>query len=124
VALGRLLKTDEDEPTTNYTGHPSSALHGTPQTSNVSAHGGARCSSHGVSTADNLLVASGAGPDSGSLALHGVLTTEGALVLCMLGDLDLLEDLSERGTITGTVLANNAYLLGTTSLQWRAGFVV
>ncbi len=41
-----------------------------------------------------------------------VLSAEGAVVLGVLGDLHLLDDLSQGGAISGAVLAANASLLG------------
>jgi len=57
------------------------------------------------------LLAALALPDAHSAALHRVLAAEAAEVLGVLADLDLLDLLTQGGTITGTVLAHNANLL-------------
>ena len=56
-------------------------------------------------------------PDAGSLALDRGLAAEGALVLGVLGDLDLLHDLTERSTVASTILADNADLLSALTLH-------
>lgn len=60
----------------------------------------------------DLLLASTARPDSSGLSSDGVLSAERASVGGMGRDLESLGDLSERGTITGTVLTGDTDLLG------------
>ena len=50
-------------------------------------------------TAPSYLLACSAVPDAGRMALHGRLAAEGACVLCMLRDFDLLDLFSEGGTV-------------------------
>ena len=70
---------------------------------------GSRGAQH-VSTTSHDLLASQALPDTGGLSLHGVLSAEGAAVLGVLGDFHLLDDLSERSTVSGTVFTANSDL--------------
>jgi len=81
------------------------------QTTNGRADSGGGSSAEDVSTASNGLGARLALPDTSSLALHAVLAAEHASVLGVLGDLDLLDLLTQRGTIASTVLADNTDLL-------------
>jgi hypothetical protein len=88
------------------------------------------CLRDGVGSSSSGLPARSAVPDANSGALDGVLSAELAHVACVLCDLDilvsngssckglfgrahlhLLDLLSERGTVTGTVLSGNADLL-------------
>jgi hypothetical protein len=69
------------------------------------------------STTSNNLGATTALPDTDSGALHGVLTAEGASVLGVLGDFDLLDLFAGSATVTGAVLADDSDLLGTLGLQ-------
>lgn len=73
--------------------------------------------SDGVSTTSDDDTAGAALPDTSSSALNGVLTAESALVLGVLGDLDLLDDLTEGSTVTSTVLTNDTNLLSSLALQ-------
>ena len=59
-----------------------------------------------------MTVLCAAAPDADSLTLHVVLSTEGANVFGMLGDFHLLNGLTERGAITGTMIAHNSDFLG------------
>jgi hypothetical protein len=61
-------------------------------------------------------MAATAAPDSGRLTLHRVLSAEVASVLGVLCDLNLLDLLTQSGTIAGTVLTGDADLLGALSL--------
>lgn len=93
---------------------------------------GSRGAQH-VSTTSHDLLASQALPDTGGLSLHAVekqnkisalikcaankqgphlrvLSAEGAAVLGVLGDFHLLDDLSERSTVSGTVFTANSDL--------------
>ena len=72
-----------------------------------------------VSTTGRRLLAGTAVPDTGSGALHGVLAAERASVGSVLGDFDLLDDLTKRSTVAGTVLTNNPNLFCALALkQW------
>lgn len=62
-------------------------------------------------TGDGLAAAT-AVPDASSLAGNGVLAAEGAGVGGVLSNLRLLGDLTEGGTITRAVLADDSDLLG------------
>lgn len=59
------------------------------------------------------LVACLALPDADCGSLHRGFTAEHAVVSCVLGDFHLLHHLTEGSTITGTVLSDDAGLLGT-----------
>ena len=65
-----------------------------------------------VCTAGDGLAAATAVPDASSLTGDGVLAAESAGVSRVLSDLRLLGDLTEGGTITCSVLANDSDLLG------------
>ena len=54
----------------------------------------------GVGTTGDGLVAALALPDTNSLALHGVLSAEGADVTCVLRNFGLLDLLTQRGTVS------------------------
>ena len=69
-----------------------------------------------VSTPSHSLAASSAVPDANHRALHAVLAAECAHVPGVLGDLDLLDHLSQTRTITSTVLSYNSGLLCTLRL--------
>lgn len=69
-----------------------------------------------VSTTSDDLVARLALPDTGDGTLDGVLAAEGAVVLGVLRDFDLLHDLTERRTVTGTVLTTDANFLSALAL--------
>ena len=72
---------------------------------------------HEVSTTGHGLLAGAASPDAGSRALHVNLAAEGAHVLGVLGNFDLLDDLTERSTVTSTVLTNDSDLLCALGLE-------
>jgi hypothetical protein len=61
------------------------------------------------------LLAGAALPDANHRPLDGVLAAERARVGGVLGDLDLLDLLTQRGTVAGTVLADDPDLSGATS---------
>jgi hypothetical protein len=82
------------------------------ETADGGADGVAVGGAKGVSTAGNGLLAGVATPDSDGLTLEGELSAEGAEVLALLGDEELLGALTGVGTVTGTVLSHNAHLLG------------
>jgi hypothetical protein len=71
---------------------------------------------HDPRASSNGLRARAACPDANSLALDRVLAAEGASVLGVLCDLHLTDLLSQRGTITSSVLADNANLLSSLGL--------
>lgn len=66
-----------------------------------------------VGSTGNGLVAGLALPDAHARSLHGLLATETARVFGVLGHLNLLDLLSEGGTISGTVLSYDSDLLCT-----------
>lgn len=63
-----------------------------------------------VRTSSDGFSAATAVPNTSGNTLDGILSTEGAGVLRMLSDFDLLHDLSQRGTISGSVLTDNTDL--------------
>ena len=82
------------------------------QTANGTANGNGRCCGEGVGTSGNDLAATLAVPDTGTGALDGVLAAEGTAVGGVLADLDLAHELTEGGTISGSVLSGDSDLLG------------
>lgn len=64
----------------------------------------------GPSTTGHDLLAGAALPDADGLALDRVLAAEGASVLGVLRDFDLLDLTTQRGTVTGTVLSGDSNL--------------
>lgn len=70
-----------------------------------------------VGTAGDDLVARLALPDAGDGTLHAVLAAEGAVVLGVLRDFDLLHDLTERRTVTRAVLATDTNFLSALALE-------
>ena len=82
------------------------------QTVDGGAHGGGSSSGHLPAATSESLVASAARPDAGGLPLDGVLAAEGAVVLGVLKDLELLRDLTQRRAVAGSVLTGDADLLG------------
>lgn len=87
---------------------------------NVPADGSSRGGAKSPGATSDGLVASLAVPDTNSLALDSVLAAEGARVLGVLRDLDLLDLSSERGTVSGTVLAGDADLGSALGLREEA----
>ena len=70
-----------------------------------------------ISTSSVLLSASLAEPDADGRSLHASLSAELAGVLGVLRDLHLLHLLTERGTITGSVLSDDSNLLRSLRLR-------
>ena len=68
-----------------------------------------------VSSTGHTLATRLAGPDTDGLSLDRVLTTERACVLGVLGDLDLLDDLTKRSTVTSTVFTDDSDFLSSFS---------
>lgn len=64
-----------------------------------------------VSTSSNGLLAGLALPDSGRLPLDVGLSAEGARVLAVLSDFDLLHELTEGSSVADSVLSGNSNLL-------------
>ena len=64
-----------------------------------------------VSSAGNLAVGVLALPDASGDTLDALLSAEGADVLGPLGDFEFLDDLSEGGAVSATVLSTDANLL-------------
>jgi hypothetical protein len=77
-----------------------------------------------VSATSNGLGTGVATPDADGLSAEGELTAEGAEVLCVLGDLNLLGALTGVRTIAGTVAAHDAHLDGTLSHISQRGSLV
>jgi hypothetical protein len=73
-------------------------------------------SAEDISTTSHDLFASLALPDTSCLSLNSSLTAESAAILGMLSDFHLLDDLSQGGTISGTVFTANSDLLSMLSL--------
>ena len=84
-------------------------LRGFAQTTNGGANSDGTAGVEAVSTTRLRLVAPLAAPDTNGLTLHAVLAAEVAEELGVLGHFLLLDDLTEGGTVTGAVLAHNAY---------------
>ena len=84
------------------------------------ADGGAGGSSGGsavdIRTTGDGDSALGALPDADSLTLDGVAAAEGAHVLAVLSNLNLLDDLTERSTVTGAILTDDSNLLSALAL--------
>lgn len=77
-----------------------------------------------VSTTSDGLLAGLALPDSSGLALDGGLSAEGARVLAVLGNLNLLNKLTEGSSVSDTVLSGDSNLLRALShfvLFWSGG---
>lgn len=85
------------------------------ETHNGSLGGDGRGSGELISTTSDLLTGLLALPDADSGSLHGVFTAEGRHVGGVLTDLELLHNLSERSTISSTVLSADADLLSSLS---------
>lgn len=71
---------------------------------------GAVWGAEGVRTTADGLCARVAAPDPYSLSAEGELTAEGAEVLGVLGDLELLGTLTGVGSVTGTIATHDAHL--------------
>lgn len=74
-----------------------------------------------VGSSGNGFVAGFAFPDTDTRSFHCLLTAEAARIFWVLRHLNLLDHLSERGTVSGSVLSNNSYLsctLGHFDLMW------
>ena len=85
------------------------------QTADSRADSGAVGRAQRVGTTGNGLAAGIAAPDADGLSAEGELTAEGAEVLGVLGDLELLGTLTGVGTIARTIAAHDAHLDGTLS---------
>ncbi len=81
------------------------------ETTNGGANSDRGSGIEGVSTASLGLVAGLAFPDTNDSALHSKLAAETAEVFGVLANFDFLNLLTQRGTITGAVFADNADLL-------------
>lgn len=81
------------------------------QTADGGTHSYCGSSVEDVCAASLGLLAGLAVPDAHSAALDSVLAAEAAEVLGVLADLDLLDLLSQRGTVAGAVLADNPHFL-------------
>jgi hypothetical protein len=88
-----------------------------PQTTDCAPDSDRTSSVHGVSTTGLHLPTVLASPDSNCFPLHSKLATELAEVLGVLGNLHLLDLLTQTGTIPGTIFANDSCLLGALRLH-------
>lgn len=91
-----------------YLGHVSQTTDGRSDSSGSS-------SGNSVSTTSNSFTASLTSPDTSSTSLNGSLTTEGAIVLGVLLDFQLLGLSSQRRTVSDTKLTGDSYLLSSLS---------
>mmetsp|Transcript_1459 Transcript_1459/g.2089 ORF Transcript_1459/g.2089 Transcript_1459/m.2089 type:complete len:123 (-) Transcript_1459:155-523(-) len=82
-----------------------------PQTGNSTADCDSTSSGKGVCTASNNLAATLAAPDTCASSLYRVLTTESTAVCRVLTDLNLTKELTQGGTVPGTVLSCDSDLL-------------
>ena len=87
------------------------------ETSDSTSNGDGTSGVQAISTSSVLLSASLAEPDADGRSLHASLSAELAGVLGVLRDLHLLHLLTERGTITGSVLSDDSNLLRSLRLQ-------
>ena len=85
------------------------------------SHGDRGSSVESISTARLGLVAALALPDADNCALHAELSAETAEVFGVLTNLNLLDLLTQRGTISGAVFTDNPDLFCTLRLQKRKG---
>ena len=85
------------------------------QTTEGRADSGSGGGVHHPGTPGHGHLAAPAGPDANSLAPDGVLAAEVAGVGGVLLDFDLLHLLTQRSTISGAVLPDDSYFLGTLS---------
>ena len=81
-----------------------------PQTSNIGPNSNSTGGTQTVSAPGNDLPTTLAAPDAHAGPLDGVLSAEGATVGGVLGDLDLTKELTEGGTVTGTVFSGDSDL--------------
>jgi hypothetical protein len=84
----------------------------TTKTSNGGSHGDGTGSAQCVASSRDDFTATSAFPDSRALALDRVLAAKDTSVRGVLRDLDLLHQLSQGGTVAGSVLSGDAYFLG------------
>jgi hypothetical protein len=70
-----------------------------------------------VSASCNNLLAARAAPDAYARPLHSIAPAEDAGVLAVLRDFDLLDHLTQGGTVTGAVFPTDSYLLSTLTLH-------
>ena len=81
-----------------------------PQTPNGAPDGNGTGCGKCVGTSGHNLFAGLAVPNARAGSLDSGLSTKGAAIGGMLGDLNLTHELSERGTVTGSILSRNANL--------------
>jgi hypothetical protein len=85
------------------------------KTSDGTTHSRSGSSSELPASTSDLSLATSARPDASGLSSNGVLSAERASVGGMSRDLESLRDLSQRSTITGTILTCDTDLLGSLS---------
>jgi hypothetical protein len=84
----------------------------TTKTSNGGSHCDGTGSAQCVTSTSDDFTATSAFPDSRALALHRVLAAKDTSVRGVLRDLNLLHQLSQCGTVAGSILSGDAYFLG------------
>src|SRR5262245_58261747 len=89
------------------------------KTTDGRADGNSGGGGRGVGTAGDHTLATGAGPDADISTLNRILTAELAGVLGVLRDFSLADGLSQRGTITSSVLSDDTDFLGSATLFIR-----
>jgi hypothetical protein len=85
------------------------------QTSNGTANSDTTGCGQSVSSPSDSLFAGTAVPDSSASSLNRVLSAENTTVGGVLRDFHLSDNLTESGTISGSVLSGDSYLLGALS---------
>ena len=85
------------------------------KTRNVGSDRDGRGSTEGVASAGHDLTTGSAFPDAGTLSLDVVLAAKDASVGRVLRDFNLAQQLSQRRTVSGSVLARDSDLLGALS---------
>lgn len=94
------------------------------QTANGGADSAAVGRAQRVGASGNSLCAGVAAPDADGLSAESELTAEGAEVLCVLGDLDLLGTLTGVSSVTRTIAAHDAHLDGTLGHLFGVGVLL
>ena len=89
------------------------------ETPDRTPNGGGSTGVQAIGTSGVAPLARPTGPDASGCPLHGSLSAEEADVLRVLGNFYLLHLLTERGTITGSVLSDDSNLLGALGLKRR-----
>lgn len=88
------------------------------QTSNSTPNSNSRSSAQTVSSSSNGLLARLAVPDSNTWSLDSILSAERAMVSRVLWYLNFAHELTEGGSVAGSVLSRDSDLLCTLSHYW------